>query len=512
MPKRRAQEKRAFMKLVFISLAFGLVACSHNISRGPQSESSLPQTIDHYFSLSQNSLTNDTCSAALKEIRQNLSEEKVQSLSSAQIKTSSDDMMEKLFQIRLHLHDQLPNIKDCKSELHDTFYQLRYMEELLALESLGLKNQRPSDFDFFKQPIPLKADEKYYGYRFRHGYNLNNLQFRSGDIMVTRGVSFFSAALTRIPNVDGQFSHFVMVHVDDKTGKVSTMESYAQTGGVTDFDINYALQNENARILLLRPKDQALAKKAADLMMKKILDLKAKKKQIPYDYAMDVRDPSSMTCAEVAHWSYRWASDDKFNLPENKSAVIRELVPFMKSVGMPNAEILAPRDMELDSRFDVIAEFRDYRILRDMMYRDMILTKMYDWMSKEGYVLNHNLKTLFATNIVWPIRRTPAWPLVRKALGVSDFPKGTPRSFFSTYNKLNEVGDVIYEKLEAADANYKKETGTYLTTQQLGETLEAIRKKDLEAYQNGDRKTFHNMLRNPKQVVNPQENYGGGGN
>lgn len=494
---------RTLCLFVFFSL---LISCTHskNNPRWPQSETNLPELIEKHFLVTQKEpLTKENCGSYLKELRSEVIEEKVQYLDSSWLQSHADDLDNQLWSIRLTLHDQIGNVPTCRNEIFKTLYQIRYVQDLIGTEAGNFKAQKPADIKFFddkneKRPVPFKSDEKFYGYNFRPGINLKNFEFRSGDIMVTRGVSFFSAALTRTKDVDGQFSHFVLVHVNDQTGKVSTIESYAQTGGVTDFDINYALQNENSRILVLRPRDPILAKKAADLIMKKVMDLKSKGQQIPYDYRMNIKDPSSMTCAEVAHYAYRWASNEKFNIPESKSSIVKSMQDFMSSAGIPDAAVLAPRDMETDSRFEMIAEFKDYRILRDLIYRDVLMTKIYEWMSEKNYRLNHSLKTLF-TPVVWVTRQTPLWPLAQR-FGAPDFPKGTPLKFFTTLSKLNEVADIIYSELELADLKFQDKTGRWMTTSQLLAVLEEIRENDLKRYLANDNKAFHNMLKNRQQV------------
>src|SRR6185437_13450607 len=113
--------------------------------------------------------------------------------------------------------------------------------------------------------------------------------------------------------VSSQFSHVVLVHVDQATGKTETIESYVGPGAGI-YDIDYALKNENVRLLLLRPKDPTMGARAADFMYEKVRDAVAAGQPIPYDYGFDFQDHSSLSCAEVAEWGYQDASNGQMIL------------------------------------------------------------------------------------------------------------------------------------------------------------------------------------------------------
>jgi hypothetical protein len=338
----------------------------------------------------------------------------------------------------------------------------------------------------------------------RPEYAQQRLEFNSGDILLTRGISFFSAALSRIPDPVGQFSHFVLLHKDDKNN-VNSIESYAQTGGVSTFSEAEALKNENSRILLLRPRDGKLGKAAADWMMAEI-----SKRKIGYDFEMDIAEPNKMICAEVSYHAYRAASGNTFNLPESNSLVSKKLAGFVKKVGMKADIILSPRDMELDSRFEMIAEFKDYRILRDLRYRDAILSKIYQWMMDEQYELHNDILTGTLEYVAWPSRNTFLFPLMQKiSFGkIPDIPPGTPRQFFATMAQLNQASEIIYEQLLLLDQQNIKNTGWHMTTQQLSSAIEKIRKEDLADYINDYNRgqKFHMWLRSKNQFPQPNNN------
>lgn len=493
-------------KLIYILLGFFFtLACSthSNPYRQPQSSSFIREIEDWKFKLNSRNLNANECSGELALLRSQITEGKLVLLSENEVKSQGDNTLQNLWQIRLRLHNQLPQLLNCREDILKTFHQLRQVEDLLGDRFYAEKPLDPGTIDYSKVPVPFRDNDFYHGYLIRPEMANQRLEFQAGDIMLSRGISFFSAALTRIPHPVGHFSHLALVHRDD-AGKVNTIESYAQTGGVGIFSEVESLKNENARILLLRPRDRKLGKTAADLMMKE-----AQTKKIPYDFAMDINDDSKMICAEVSYHAYRRASNGKILIPQFNSKISGGLDNFVRDVGMRTEIILSPRDMEIDSRFEMIAEFKDYRILRDMRYRDTILTKIYEWMEKDKYELHHDAKTMVAEYVVWPLRKTPLFPLMRK-FGVPEIPPGTPKSFFVSMAQLNEVAEMIYAPLEKMDQDHVRSTGWHMTTQEIDQAVEKIKADDLDKYLYGRGQTFHMLLHAKNQYpAPPPKNEGG---
>ena len=488
------------MKL--LPYAFGLIflaiACSTNPYRTPQSVSFMHETEDWKFKLNSRSLNTNECASELTSLRQQITEEKLTQMSDQEVRNDGANILENLWLIRLRLHDQLQNLKRCKNEVIQTFQQLRSIEDLLGDKYYNEKPLNPKDIDYANTPVPFRDNDFYHGYLARPTIANQRLEFQSGDVLLTRGVSFFSAALARIPYAVGQFSHFVMLHRDGNT--VNSIESYAQTGGVGIFSEVEALKNENSRILVLRARNQSLAKGAADYMW-----TESHRRKIPYDFEMNVRDDSKMTCSEVPYHGFRVASNGSFLLPEDSTAVSDKLGPFMKKVGMNSDGILSPRDMEADSRFELVAEFKDYRVLRDLRYRDAILSKMFDWMANRGYELNHDGATLVAQYLVWPLRKTPLFPMIRKLGKMPEIPEGTPRKFFITLAQLNTTAELIYDQVIERDKETIKKTGWPMTSNQLASLIEEIRLDDLDRYMRRYGQTFH-MTLHAKDQIPPIDN------
>src|SRR6185436_10321223 len=121
---------------------------------------------------------------------------------------------------------------------------------------------------------------------------LLGMELHSGDILVSRGGAPTSALIARGNDYPGSFSHVALVHVDEKSGRASVIESHIERG-VAVASLEEYLSDKKLRIVVLRLRadlselvtDPILPHKAAAAALSK-----AKSRHIPYDFAMDYQD------------------------------------------------------------------------------------------------------------------------------------------------------------------------------------------------------------------------------
>ncbi|MBY0416104.1 MAG: hypothetical protein K2Q18_18170, partial [Bdellovibrionales bacterium] len=270
-------------------------------------------------------------------------------------------------------------------------------------------------------------------------------------------------------------SHIVFVHVDEKTKEVTTIESYVGKG-VSIFPIEEALKNENVRILVLRPKDAELASKAANYMYDKVKKLASEKKVIYYDYNLDFSDNSTLSCEEVAYDAFKQASGGKMIIPEIESQVLMKDEKFLKRVGLKPGSMMVPTDMETDSRFDIVLDWTDYRVLRDVWRKSAVLGEMLRWIEVYDYRIYENL-TSIAAKVIWSTKNIPGvWPVLAKLGGIpKDFTHDVPSLTISTIASLNTIaGDLLKAANKADEAAFAK-TGKWLTKEELYKSLDEYR-------------------------------------
>lgn len=397
--------------------------------------------------------------------------------------------------LRVLINDNLAAFKDCEKSLRELINTLRGIEDLAGLIYTQTPQQKGSEIDFQNQPIPMKAAANYYGYITKEGFmNPAALDLNSGDLLVTRGTSFFSATLSSITENPGDFSHFVLVHKNDVDNKVETLESYAQTGGIARYDIDFALKNENARILWLRPRFKEVAKTGSEYFYQQILvEEKGLKPRTKYDYNMDLKTQDRMTCSEIAYWSYLKASNGNIVIPESKSKMPATLAPILDLAKIPKEPMLSPQDMEVDSRFEILGEFRDYRLVQDSRMRDAILRNIFSWINTKNYVLHHNINSFLLSYLIHPISKTPLWPMVKGMLNIS-IPKEAPKGFVRLLYQINDISEKIYSELELENKKKMQEQGFPLTKTEMDQIIESIRSEDLRKYQDHKKSKFHNYF------------------
>ncbi len=115
----------------------------------------------------------------------------------------------------------------------------------------------------------------------------HDLDFRSGDLLLMRGMHHNSAAIARIGDVDSQFSHLAIVHTDE-SGKHWVVEALIEEGSVIN-PLSYTLTHGLGRCVLFRHRDKQLAARAAALIHEVVRRSGEKGgKHIWYDFTMEL--------------------------------------------------------------------------------------------------------------------------------------------------------------------------------------------------------------------------------
>jgi hypothetical protein len=437
---------------------------------------------DVLASVSSRSFTAENCASYLREVNARVEGMDWQD-AFQQLKSDIDPVVENLWNIRVTLHDRLPVLAPtCHNEIKRIFVNLRYLEDYLVEVSHNVQSVDLDKIDFQKEKIPMREDSPRYMTFFRNG--VSKLDLRAGDIMLTRGVSFLSAMISRLGDPT-QFSHVVTVSNDPADGQLKTIESYVGKG-VDFYPMDFALKNENARILVLRPREQNIANKSSVQIAKLVRDRLDNKKRIKYDYALDFKDHSTLSCAEVSQYAFELGSDKEMHIPMYQSVL--PATDLLKNMGVKDGPTYAPGDLETDPRFELIGEFRDLGITRDGRQKDAVLSSMVNWMVKYHYELRRGFKARM-TMPIWLIRRTFLWPMLSNYLhdkfGVpSDLSKEIPLKMMRTMNMMQDIGEVLLNLVKDADSKYQAKVGEPMSFFQIADMLEKFRKDDLALYSN----------------------------
>lgn len=475
-----------------------LSSCAH-VGRHLASAPLVPPKLDNLLEASEQISQDiedhsfpEQCVSYLGELEKSLDSLDVKKLPVSQLAVDAEDIAKNSWEIRSTLHSRLSEVdKKCALQIQASFRQFRFIEDYLLEISRKVTHNIPSQIDFQKQPIPIQ-DNSVSFYQFRSN---GDAKFQPGDLLITRGVSFLSGMIARLGQRSTQFSHIVMVSQDPKTKETKTIESYVGVG-VAFYDLDFALKNENARILWLRAKDQSLALKASDKMSTLVRERLDAKNPIKYDYELNFNDPKTMSCAEVSQVAFQMA-DEKFRIPfyPNEISGAKSIIERLKLV---EGETYEPGDMEIDPRFEIVGEFQDLRLTRDSRQKDAIMTAVFDWMENKNYELKDDMKSKMAGGIIYSVRRTFLWPLVKKVLGLDDFSKEIPRNMLRTVTLINELGAELQAELAAKDLEFEKTHGVPMSYMDFYKTLEEMRQEDLKLYETKKTRKkakFHKWIR-----------------
>lgn len=476
--------------------------------------------------VSSPNFTSATCIQYLKQIEDELDCLNVRKLPKEEINRDGRKISDISWLIRKKLHERLDEFNEsCVVQIQANFRQLRFIEDYLMEHVLSAPDFSPEDIaimnskgeiqsnltkkekelltkenkiGFQAQPIPMKESSPHYILRLSP-QETKDIQLKGGDLLITRGLSFLSAMIARLGQRGTQFSHVVMVNENENSGELKTIESYVGSG-VGFYQMDYALKNENARILWLRPKDKNIAKKANKLMGDYVKERIEAKDPIHYDYELDFKDHSTMSCAEVSQVAFELATDGKMRIPYYPNEVVGAQ-SLLEHIGLSPGETFEPGDMEIDPRFELMGEFQDLRLTRDSRQKDAIMTMMFKWMDEKNYVLKDNLKSKMAGGIIYDARRSAFWPLVKMAMGLEDFSKEIPRKMLRTVTLLKDIGGVLLKEVKEKDQAFEKEHGMPMNYMELYKTLENFRKRDFDLYTNKKTKKkslFHAWFRPQK--------------
>ena len=380
-----------------------------------------------------------------------------------------EESLRGLFQLRLSLRDfvktnQASISRECVEEIRNAIRYTRFAEDSLA-EWLYNNSESPSTVP----AILFTGGEPHTLINPKYGV----VDFKPGDLLLMRGQSFVSAMIARIGDGDVQFSHLGMIGQDAK-GKLYVVEALIETGAIYT-PLDEFLKKEEARIVLLRQDDEELAKKSARKIFDFVYNVKSKGKVVPYDFGMQDDEHTQLFCSEVIRYAYKLGSDGEYQVPLYRTSFSKLAdSQFFKDMGIKSRQAFAPADIDLDPRFDVVAEFRTIPRLRKLRIMDSILTSIYYWIEKEDYELKFNISTKLKSNMAWVARKM--------GFMKSKIQFHMPQSTIETVLKFESLTKPLEDNLMSYEKDYFERHGHSLTFKDLLRANEEFRLRDCEAY------------------------------
>lgn len=323
-------------------------------------------------------------------------------------------------------------------------------------------------------------------------FDLNH-DLKSGDIILSRGNAYTSAAISMLGEYDTQFSHLSMVYKDEK-GKIWTVEAHIEVGSFVR-PLEDHIEDNNFRTMVFRYDDEALAAKAAVYIFNKVKKASDTRGNINYDFGFDNSDSKELFCSEIASYSFKAASNNTVAIPQFMSRVQKRKPLFMEQLGISVNESFIPGDLEIDPRFKMIAEWKDAGRVKDILQKDALIQSMYEWSDKYNYVLvqSSSKDSLLYRNVAWPLRRVP----FLKKYFKDKLPLNMSRKLIGYFGVLESTGKFLQKKINEKDEVSINERGLPLLKSEKAQVLEEVRLEDLRL----KKQRLHKMYR-PKKSKN----------
>ncbi len=385
------------------------------------------------------------------------------------------ELVKRTFRIRMEMRNKLSQLKlshngavACLSSVRKLTRAFRYLEDFI-IEYIYMDPSKKFETLTGNGQFLISNDSSFNDHK----------DLKSGDIILSRGNAYSSAAIARIAQDDAQFSHLSFVYKDDE-GKLWTTEAHIEIGSiVAPFEVHIA--QGNSRSVVLRHHDQKLAHAASKAIFEKVKKQSKTGKNIQYDFGMDYKKDDRLFCSEIISQGFNYASNGTVDVPRLKSKFSKGLIPFLNQMGIEvnNSNIntfdtFAPGDIEFDHSFKIIAEWRNPNKLEDSRMKDAMLTKMFEWMENKNYQFKPRMKISTQSTAFWLIRRLP----FLKKLTEEKFPLNMKIKQLKLFLTLDKVGEAILSEL-VKEQNSRQQK---MTPKEMFVFLEQLRVEDLKRY------------------------------
>lgn len=398
-------------------------------------------------------------------------------------------LLDELFEYKLTIHNKLRSFyanggieKDCSSATRSALRAIRTTEDYVSanLYQLNKETTTFSNNSFDEGNPHVRRNPEF------RDFNLRS-DLKSGDVLLTRGNAYTSAAIASLGEYDTQFSHMSMVY-KDKEGKLWTVEAHIEVGSFVR-PLQDHIDDKNFRTMVFRFDDEALAAKAAEYIFNKVKKASDTTGNILYDFGFDQDENNSLFCSEIVSYALSHVSNGAVQVPLFRSRLMDRKPRFVQMLGITSEASFVPADIEVDPRFRVISEWRDPSRVFDSLQKDAVLHAMYKWNDKYGYNMKQgsSKKAFLYRNIAWPLRRVP----FLKKYFVEKMPLNMSRELIGYFGVLESVGELLQKKLKEVDDKAVLETGFPMLKTEKESFLEEVRIEDMQAR----KKKLHKMYR-----------------
>lgn len=391
--------------------------------------------------------------------------------------------------------------------LYDLYEDRSYTPQMFAGEFPDLAINPDYDSEFTRLEIRESESDKDFAKRL--GINI-----QSGDLLVTRAKSAVSGTIARMSDIPGQHSHMILFYKDPATQDVWTLEVLLESN-IRVRPLDELFDRPLGRMILFRAKPDYREKfvEAAELMWTMIRERPWKKDlEFIYDYELDgeeCRPKDLVDIASLIGWSEAYPVCDcmeiictgmierplswiapELDFPRFPSRLESLPESFKTMVGLEADEFFFPVDLEVDPHVDLVAEWRDPRVLRELQLVDLVWTSMLAWMS------DPQLNYVFQPARVGDSLMSDAAVIFGKAFGLfelfglvdhSPIASTVPQSMIRNMIVVQKATDRIIDLAREADQEFVAAQGDVVLPSFMSwagglKALEQIRQEDAQRW------------------------------
>jgi hypothetical protein len=416
--------------------------------------------------------------ASLKQIYQGLLQTDFATYDMVAVHAAAPQLLQLFFDLRLQLRSLIPTWAAgglmslaVQGALRDVFRASRYAGEMLG--ELHLGHPRLKDGETvaagFTGPAGFVQLNKAFG--------PGAITFQPGDLIMQRGRMHNSAAIARIGDVDSQFSHVAMV-ATGSDGELVIVEALIEEGSIIN-SVEKALAHGLGRAVLFRHRNAELAKLASELIHDHVRRTNADgNHRILYDFTMELDIYHLLFCSKLVRLAFAMASSGAYMLPTYPTQIDMKNRDFLDRIGVSASRTFAPGDLELETDFDVVAEWCDYRVTSELRLKDMVMTKLFAWMEEDGYRFEPNLNIDMVALLGRFSTHLPVAVQDLVASVVAKVPPNMSSATIGAVAMLHKTAEPLYLELLQLESQAIADTGYQLHPRQIFDALERIKARE----------------------------------
>jgi hypothetical protein len=396
----------------------------------------------------------------------------------AAVRAAAPQLAHQVFEAQLTLRSRIPAWASAglmshpvQAALRDLFRSARYAGEMLGELHIGharLMDGEAAHPGFTGPPLCTLVNP---------AFAAIPLTFQPGDVVLQRGRVHNSAAIARIGDVDSQFSH-VSVVANGSDGQLVMVEALIEEGTVIT-PVAKAMAHGLGRAVLFRHRDAALAGLAAELMHDHVVRAEsAENGRILYDFSMELDIYRMLFCAKLVRMAYAMSSSGGYLIPRYPTRLDMRNRDFLDRIGVTATQTFAPGDMELETDFDIVAEWRDYRVTSELRLKDMIMTKLFLWMETDGYRFEPSMNIDMIALLGRFSTHLPAGVQDLIASVVAKVPPNMSYDSIGAVAMLHKTAEPLYQELVQLEGRSISASGHQLHPRAVFEALELMKARD----------------------------------